>query len=104
MPNYDDLVRRSIRKDFAKANFKRNARTPREKKQRVKRVKELFETSEYYKFRKLIVGRLVRVIEQGLIGGFWVEFVRDADRDALNRAAGWDDKKQFLLDGVKFDD
>ena len=103
MPNYDDIVRRSIRKDFAKANFKRNARTPKTRKPKTKRVLELFETSEYYRFRKLIVGRLVRVIEQGIIGGHWVEFVNKEDQDALNRAAGWTDKRLFLLDGVKFD-
>ena len=103
MKDYSELVRRSIKKDFAKANFKRNARNPKPKKPKTKRVLELFETGEYYKFRKLIIGRLVRVIEQGTIGGYWVEFVNDSDRDALNEAAGWKDKKRFLLDGVKFD-
>ena len=29
MKDYNDLVRRSIRKDFAKANFKRNGRIPK---------------------------------------------------------------------------
>lgn len=103
MKDYSELVRKSIKKDFAKANFKRNARTPKTRKPKTKRVLELFETSEYYRFRKLIVGRLVRVIEQGVIGGYWVEFVNKTDQDELNRAAGWTDKRLFLLDGVKFD-
>lgn len=31
------------------------------------------------------------------------EFVHDDDRKALNMAAGWsDNKKVYLLDGVKF--
>lgn len=103
MKDYSELVRKSIKKDFAKANFKRNARTPKTRKPKTKRVLELFETSAYYRFRKLIVGRLVRVIEQGTIGGYWVEFVNKTDQDELNRVAGWTDKRLFLLDGVKFD-
>lgn len=103
MKDYSEIVRRSIKRDFFKANFKRNARNPKTRKPKIKRVIELFEGSEYYRYRKLIVGRLVRVIEQGIIGGYWVEFVNDSERDALNNAAGWKDKKRFLLDGVKFD-
>ena len=63
------------------------------------------DASAYKQFRRYIVGRLVRIVESGYNGGYWVEFVRDADRDALNAAAGWSkDKRRFLLDGVKFDD
>ena len=105
MKDYNELVRRSIRRDFAKANFKRNGRAPKTPHPKhTKRVLDLNETSGYAKFRRLILGRLVRIIEQAN-NGFWVEFVRDADRDALNAAAGWSkDKRRFLLDGVKFDD
>lgn len=103
MPNYDDIVRRSIRKDFAKANFKRNGRVPKTPHPKdTKRVIDLNETSGYAKLRRFIVGRLVRIVERGL-NGCWVEFVRDEDRDALNHAAGWKDKRRFLLDGAKFD-
>ena len=106
MKDYNELVRRSIRKDFAKANFKRNGRAPKTPHPKhTRRVLDLNETSGYAKFRRLIVGRLVRIVEHGCNNGFWVEFVRDADRDALNAAAGWSkDKRRFLLDGVKFDD
>ena len=106
MKDYNELVRRSIRKDFAKANFKRNGRVPKTPHPKhTRRVVDLDETSGYARFRRYIVGRLVRIIESGHNGGYWVEFVRDADRDALNAAAGWSkDKRRFLLDGVKFDD
>lgn len=106
MKDFNELVRRSIRKDFAKANFKRNARVPKTPHPKhTRRVVELNETSGYARFRRYIVGRLVRIVESGYNGGYWVEFVRDADRDALNAAAGWSqDKRRFLLDGVKFDD
>lgn len=106
MKDYNELVRRSIRKDFAKANFKRNGRAPKTPNPKhTRRVVELNETSGYARFRRYIVGRLVRIIESGYNGGYWVEFVRDADRVSLNAAAGWSkDKRRFLLDGVKFDD
>ena len=106
MKDYSDIVRRSIRKDFAKANYKRNARVPKTPHTKnTRRVVDLNETSGYAKYRRYIVGRLVRIVDSGYNGGYWVEFVRDADRDALNRAAGWSkEKRLFLLDGVKFDD
>lgn len=106
MKDYNELVRRSIRKDFAKANFKRNGRAPKTPHPKhIRRVAELTDTSAYKQFRRLIVGRLVRIIEPGFFGGYWVEFIRNEDRDALNAAAGWSkDKRAFLLDGVKFDD
>ena len=106
MKDYNELARRSIRKDFAKANFKRNGRAPKTPHSKhTRRVLDLNETSGYAQFRRLIVGRLVRIIEPGYNGGYWVEFVQDADRDALNVAAGWSkDKRRFLLEGVKFDD
>lgn len=106
MKDYNELIRRSIRRDFAKANFKRNGRAPKTPHPKnTRRVLELNDTSGYREFRRYIVGRLVRIIERGYNGGFWVEFVRDADRNTLNTAAGWsNDKRRFLLDGVKFDD
>lgn len=102
MKDYNELVRRSIKQDFANANYKRNARVPKPRKQ-TKRVKELNEQSGYYQFRKLIVGKLVKIVGFGIICGVWVEFVHDSDRVALNRVAGWDDdKRRFLLDGATF--
>lgn len=105
MKDYNEIVRRSIRKDFAKANYKRNVRAPKTPHPKnTKRVLDLNEFSAYAGFRRFIVGKLVRIVDRAL-NGCWVEFVRDADRDALNRAAGWStEKRQYLLDGAKFDD
>lgn len=104
MKDYNELVRRSIRKDFAKANFKRNGRAPKTPHPKnTKRVLAINEQCEYYRFRKHFVGRLVRIVDDA-ISGVWVEFVRDADRESLNAAAGWSGNKQkYLLQGAKFD-
>lgn len=103
--SYDEDVRRSIRRDFKKANFKRNGRVPKiPHPKNVRRVIELNEASSYYPFRRFIVGKLFRVLEKGFDGGVWVDFVNDTERDALNSAAGWKDKRRFLFDGVRFDD
>ena len=104
MKDYNELVRRSIRKDFAKANFKRNRepKTPHPKD--TKRVVYLNERSMYYRYRHFILGKLVRLFERGTDGFVWVEFVNESDRVALNNAAGWTDKRRYLLDGAKFDD
>lgn len=102
--NYEDLIRRSIKKDFAKANFVKNGHAPKTPHpERTKRVLDLNDKSGYTRFRRFIVGKLVRILEPAS-NGFWVEFVRDADRDALNAAAGWKNKSRYLLDGVKFDE
>lgn len=105
MKDYNELVRRSIRQDFAKANYKRNARAPKTPHPKnTKRVLSVNEQCEYYRFRKYFVGRLVRIVDNA-ISGVWVEFVRDADRECLNAAAGWSgNKRKYLLQGAKFDD
>lgn len=104
-PDFLELSRRSIRKDFAKANFKRNGRIPKTPHPKnTKRVLAINEQCEYYKYRRFFIGRLVRIVSQG-ITGVWVEFVRDGDRENLNNMAGWSgNKKQYLLQGAKFDD
>lgn len=105
MTDYNELVRRSIRKDFAKANFKRNASAPKTPHPKnTKRVLSVNERCEYYRLRKYFVGRLVRIVDDA-ISGVWVEFVRDADRESLNAAAGWSgNKRKYLLQGAKFDE
>ena len=106
MKDYSDIVRRSIRKDFAKANYKRNARAPKAQRPKdARRVVDLNESSIYAKYRRFIVGRLVRICNQVFGYGVWVQFVYDDDRVALNRVAGWsDNKREYLLDGAKFGD
>ena len=104
MKDYNELVRRSIQKDFANANYKRNRKT-KDKRPKIRRVVDLNETSAYAKYRRYIVGRLVRISQYVFGYGCWVQFVHDSDREALNRAAGWsNDKCEYLLDGVKFGD
>ena len=106
MKDYNEVVRRSIRKDFAKANFKQMGRAPRvPHPMNTKRVKAINENCEYYQLRKYFIGRLVRIVEEGGPNGVWVEFVRNYDRERLNEAAGWsDNKRKYLLHGAKFDD
>ena len=103
--DYNELVRRSIRRDFAKANFKRNGHAPKAPHPKnTKRVLGINEQCEYYRFRKYFIGRLVRIVEKA-ISGVWVEFVRDSDHERLNNAAGWSKyKNRYLLQGAKFDD
>lgn len=105
MKDYNELVRRSIRKDFAKANFKRRTPAPKPPHPKnTKRIVAIGENCEYYKLRRFFIGRLVRIVEQAGTG-VWVEFVREGDRNNLNSFAGWSDwKKKYLLQGAKFDD
>lgn len=102
MKNYNELVRWSIKRDFEGATFKRL----KEKKKRdngERRIADVSESSAYAKYRRFLVGRLVRIIKSGYGGGYWVEFVFEQDREKLINAAGWsNEKRQFLLDGVKF--
>lgn len=95
MAQYEEMIRRSIKKDFAGANFKRLTR----KKGNERRVLEIYDGCYYAKYRKFFIGKLVRVLS-----GNWVEFVYDSDRRKMNEAAGWSDvKNKYLLDGVKFE-
>ena len=104
--DYLELSRRSMRKDFYKANFKRNGRVPRiPHPLNTKRILAINESCTYWPFRKYLVGKLVRLIGKGYCGGVWVEFVKDADRREMNKNAGWpEEKKEYLLMGAKFDD
>lgn len=107
-PDYGAISRSSIKRDF-----QRIQRCPgREKRQQIenppeinaeRRVLFVGENSSYYKLRSFIVGKLVRLVQKSSIGGWVCEFVHDGDRKAINHAAGWsDNKKQYLLDCVKF--
>ena len=104
MKDYEELVRRSIRKDFARANFKRNGRAPKVPHPKdVKRIMALNVNCEYYRFRRFFVGHLVRLVGNAPCGT-WVEFVRDADRERFNAAAGYGMKAKYLLYHAIFDD
>lgn len=105
MKDYAEIIRHSVRRDFAKANFKRLGQSPKAPRPKhIRRVVGMNETSGYAKFRRLVVGKLVRILGRWDGGGWFVQFVRDEDRRALNRAAGWsNDKTVYLLDGIKLD-
>lgn len=105
---YEDVSRRSIRKDFKNASFHTPGHEPRPRKQErqgsdVKRVMALSESSGYAKYKRFIVGKLVRILRPASTGGYYVEFVRDEDREYLNANAGWKYKREYLLDGAKYD-
>lgn len=69
----------------------------------VRRIAFIGESSGYYRWRSLIIGRLVRLVQKSSLGGWVCEFVHDDDRKAINRAAGWSENKtQYLLDSVKY--
>lgn len=107
-PDYGAISRSSIKKDFQRVQ-----RYPAEGKRpqignppeinAERRVLFVGENSGYYKLRSFIVGKLVRLVQKSSVGGYVCEFVHDDDRKAINQAAGWsDNKKQYLLDCVKF--
>lgn len=101
----NELVRRSIRKDFAGSHMRRKGNAPKPPHPKnTKRIMALDERCEYYRFRRFFIGRLVRIVEQAGTG-LWVEFVHEGDRENLNNAAGWTNyKRKYLLQGAKFDD
>ena len=106
--DYGAISRRSIQNDFKYMQ----RHTEREKRPQIetqpetnaeRRVLFVGENSGYYKYRSYIVGKLVRLVQKTSFGGWFCEFVYEDDRKAINHAAGWsDDKKQYLLDCVKF--
>lgn len=106
--DYGAISRRSIKRDFKMVQIYHQ----REKRPKIENLPEinaermvLFvgENSSYFKYRSFIVGKLVRLIERSNMGAWRCEFVHDDDRKALNHAAGWsDNKKQYLLDCIKF--
>lgn len=97
--NLATASKRSIKKDLiiARKGEKKSAESINGKN---KRIKEVLPTSSYYKYSRYIVGRLVRITGKGLCGNV-CEFVHDEDRQALNNAAGWSDrKKEYIFDSV----
>lgn len=105
--DYAEASRRSIQRDFQRPQYRENKKrlesnaTPKQGAER--RIAFVGENSSYYKYRHLIIGKAVRVLEAGNIGGWICEFIHDADRMALNKYADWSsEKKQYLFDSVKF--
>lgn len=105
--DYGDISRRSIRRDFQRPQYRECVKpkideSPKPNAER--RIAMVAEGSSYYKYRSIIVGKRIRLIEQSAISDGWIcEFVHDEDRRALNKAADWSDsKKEYLFDNVKF--
>lgn len=114
-PDYDAISRRSIAKDFHPDRMYVNQRkTPPARnfneitdapENNYKRIASISPVCEYAKYARFFVGRLVRLVESTstMSTTGWYEFARDADRQALNTAAGWsDNKKRYLLERPKF--
>lgn len=109
-PDFGAISRSSIKKDFQRVQStppRKNARKSKncQKINAERRIIHISEVSGYAKFARYIVGKLVRLKEKANVGGnsWYCEFVHDDDRKALNMAAGWsDNKKLYLLDGIKF--
>lgn len=106
---FADVSNKSVKDDFKKFTKKVPISKPEKKVEAQegaeKRIIHISENGSYSKFAKYIVGKLVRLVRKGGFGQntWFCEFVFDDDRKALNRAAGWsDNKKEYLLDGLKF--
>lgn len=108
--DYGAISRSSVKRDFQMvqrypAEEKRPQIEELPKINAERRIIHISEVSGYAKFARYIVGKLVRLKEKANVGGnsWYCEFVHDDDRKALNMAAGWsDNKKLYLLDGIKF--
>lgn len=93
MKHFEESIRQSIKKDFDNAFFKQRAGR---KQSGYKIIDYILINSEYYKFKKFLVGKTIRIIRNAE-SGQWIEFVNDSDRIALNKYAGWSEKKQYLI-------
>lgn len=106
--DYSLVSRLSIQRDFHNASFRKQGHEARPQEQKatrknnVKRVLALSETSGYAKYKRFFVGKLVRILRPAQSGGYYVEFVRKADAEFLNANAGWNNKREYLLDGARF--
>ena len=107
-PDFSAISRRSVRRDFEMTPTYRSEAKRREIEDlpeinSVRKIVFVGERSSYFQYRRLLLGREVRLVEQAMTGGWLCEFINDDDRLALNKAAGWSDMKhEYLLDCVKF--
>ncbi len=103
--DFAEISRRSIKRDFQNASFRKQEHRPEGQAEpdNIKRVLSISDKSQYAKYKRFFIGKLVRVLRPAASGGWYVEFVRDEDRRFLNANAEWHDKREYLLDGAKFD-
>lgn len=97
------IIKKTIREDFK--NFKKPNEVNEPPQQGSKRrIAGISERSDYYKFQKFFIGKLMIVKDQSSIGfnSFVCSFVHDEDRIRVNKAMGYSEKSEYLLEGVKF--
>lgn len=100
---FGNISKKSIKKDFEGSGIKKQINeVPKVGSE--KRIISISERSDYYRYKHLINGKLVRIVDQSSIGfnSFICSFVFDEDRIKLNKSLGYTDKKEYLLEGIKF--
>ena len=117
--DFEAISRRSVQRDFYPERIYLDKRkTPETQKKpqitinaeprdnAVYRIASINPVCEYIKFARYFCNKLVRLVERKGTGDSttgWYEFVHDADRQALNQAAGWsDNKNRYFLERPKF--
>lgn len=91
--------------EVARASVRRQMGTAKQEPPRAANIKQVIfvgENSCYYKQRNFFLGKWVRIKSESKFGGFFVEFCREEDREALNLSEGWKYKNEYLLDCAKF--
>lgn len=97
------ISKNSIKKDFKDAGLKKEINQPPQEGAE-RRILSISEKSDYYRYKYLIVGRLVKIVDHSSIGfnTYTCSFVFEDDRAALNKALGYTEKQQYLFEGIKF--
>lgn len=101
--NYAEVSRRSIARDFKTPSYRQEPRPQTKTEGQVRRVLAIAETSVYAYYKRFFIGKLVRILRPASSGGYYVEFVKEQDAKMLNANAGWTTKREYLLDGAKYD-
>lgn len=96
MKHYEERIRQSVKKDFANAYFKTRRVKPQRGYKIIERIKI---DTYYYDLRMFFVGKTVKIIRNS-DNGVWIEFVNESDRLALNKYAGWSEKKTYLVNAI----
>ena len=96
MGRYEEQIRQSVKKDFTNAFYKTRKVN---KAKGYKRVVHIITDTYYYEFRRFFIGKTVK-IKRNSEHGDWIEFVNESDRLALNKYAGWSEKKEYLINAT----
>lgn len=96
--DYAQASRDSIKRDFQRIQQQKDEK-------RGKRIQTINPTCFYAKFSRFFVGRLMELVKQKESDSStgWYKFIHDADRVALNTAAGHSNlKEEYFLERPKF--